>query len=74
MGEVLDNSDHIIIRSNINCEVDRKENALLVPNYKKSNILRLKLELERINWQIVFANKDMKQICSTFINILLETE
>ena len=74
MGEVLANSDHKMIRCNINCEVDIKENALLVPNYNKGNIIRLKLELQRINCQTVFANKDMEQMCSAFTNILLETE
>ena len=34
VGEILSNSDHKIIRCKVNCEVDVKENTLLVPNYK----------------------------------------
>ena len=74
MGEVLGNSDHKIIRCDINCEVDVKENAFLVPNYKKGNIPGLKSELQKINWQTAFANDDTEHMCSTLTNILLETE
>ncbi len=35
VGEILANSDHKIMRCTINCEVDVKENQLLVSNYKK---------------------------------------
>ena len=74
VGEVLGNSDHKIIRCDINCEVDVKENAFLVPNYKKGNIPGLKSELQKINWQTAFANDDTEHMCSTLTNILLETE
>ncbi len=47
VGEVLANSEHKIVRCEINCEVDTKENALLVASYiKKGNILALKSELQ----------------------------
>ena len=74
MGEVLANSNYRIIQCDINCEVDIKENALLVPNYKKDNILRLKVELERITWQIVFANKDLEQMYSAFTFFLKQSK
>ncbi len=35
VGEVLANSEHKIVRCEINCEVDTKENALLVASYIK---------------------------------------
>ena len=35
VGEILSNSDHKIIRCKVNCEVNIKENAILVSNYKK---------------------------------------
>ena len=74
VGEVLANSDHKIVRCEINCEVEIKENTLLVPNYKKGNILGLKSDLRKINWQAVFANKNIEQMCTSFTSILLETE
>ena len=74
VGEVLANSDHKIIRCEINCEVDVKENTLLVPNYKRGNIGQLKSELKEIKWQTVFANKSVEEMCASFANILLEAE
>ena len=74
VGEVLANSDHKIIRCKINCEVNVKENALLIPNYKKGNILSLKAEIKKINWQTVFVNKTVDEMCTTLTNILLEAE
>ena len=74
VGEILSNSDHKIIRCKINCEVEIKENALLVPNYKKGNILRLKAELQNINWQHIFRNNNVEQMCTRFTDILLQVE
>ena len=74
VGEILANSDHKIIRCNINCEVDVKENMLLVPNYSKGNISGLKSELQKINWQTVLTSNNVEQMCTTFTNILLEVE
>ena len=74
VGETLANSDHKIIRCEINCEVNIKENTLLVPNYKKGNILGLKSELHKINWETVFANKSIEQMCASFTSTLLEAE
>ena len=74
VGEILSNSDHKIIRCKVNCEVNIKENAILVSNYKKGNILGLKTELQKVNWRAIFANKNIEQMCSSFTNILLEAE
>ena len=74
VGEILSNSDHKIIRCKVNCEVDVKENTLLVPNYKKGNILGLKTELQKIDWQTAFGNKNVEQMCTHFTKILLEVE
>ncbi|MEJ1594515.1 hypothetical protein SMA75_25880, partial [Escherichia coli] len=61
VGEILANSDHKIIRCKINCEVDVKENKLLVPNYKKGNISGLKSELQKTNWQAVLKSNNVEQ-------------
>ena len=74
VGEILSNSDHKIIRCKINCEVDVKENTILVPNYKKGNISGLKTELQKINWRAVFNSKNVEYMCSSFTSILLELE
>ncbi len=74
VGEVLANSDHNIVRCEINCEVNIKENTILVPNYKKGNIPRLKSELQNINWRSIFANKNIEQMCASFTSILLDAE
>ena len=74
VGEILSNSDHKIIRCNINCEVDVKENMLLVPNYSKGNISGLKSELQKINWQTVLTSNSVEQMCTIFTNTLLEVE
>ena len=74
VGEILANSDHKIIRCKINCEVDIKENKLLVPNYTKGNISGLKSELQNINWQAVLSSNNVEQMCTIFTNILLELE
>ena len=74
VGEALANSDHRIIRCEINCEVNIKENTLLVPNYKKGNILGLKSELQQIQWETVFANKNIEQMCACFTSTLLKAE
>ena len=74
VGEILSNSDHKIIRCKINCNIDAKENTILVPNYKKGNILRLKTELQEVNWRSVLNNKNVEQMCTNFTNILLEAE
>ena len=60
VGEILSNSDHKIIR----CEVNIKEKAILVSNYKIGNILRLKTELQKINWRAILASKNIEQMCS----------
>ena len=74
VGEILSNSDHKIIRCKVNCEVNVEENAILVPNYKKGNILRLKTELQKVHWRTILANKNIEQMCSIFTNILLNAE
>ena len=74
VGEILSNSDHKIIRCKVNCEVNIKENAILVSNYKKGNILGLKTELQKVNWRAILASKNIEQMCSSFTNILLEAE
>lgn len=74
VGEILSNSDHKIIRCKVNCEVDVKENTLLVPNYKKGNIQGLKTELQKINWRDVFISNNVEQMCTRFTDILLQVE
>ncbi len=74
VGEILSNSDHKIIRCKINCEVDVKENTLLVSNYKKGNVVGLRTDLQKINWLEVFNNINVEQMCSRFTDILLQIE
>ena len=74
VGETLGNADHKIVRCEINCEVNIKENTLLVPNFNTGNILGLKSALQKVNWETVLANKDVEQMCESFTSILLETE
>lgn len=74
MGKVPANSAHKITRCNIYGEINIKGNAILVPNYKRGNIQGLKLVLQKNNWQTVFGSKSTELLCSTFTNILFETE
>ena len=74
VGEILANSDHKIIRCKINCDVDIKENKLLVPNYKTGNISGLKSELQNTNWQAILNTNNVEQMCTIFTNTLLEAE
>ena len=72
--ETLGNSDHKIVRCEINCEVNIKENTLLVPNFNKGNILGLESALQKVNWETILANKDVEQMCRSFTSILLKSE
>ena len=61
------------MRCKVNCEVNIKGNAILVPNYRKGNMLGLKTEQQKVNRRAILANT-VEQMCSNFTNILLEAE
>ncbi len=47
--EPLANSDHSIVRIKLNFKMKIKENALLIPNYRKANFVNIKRELDSVN-------------------------
>ena len=66
VGEPLANSDHNIIRIKLNFQVSPKENALLVPNYRKANFANIKRELESVNWNQLFHNGCIDEMYERF--------
>ena len=50
VGEPLGNSDHNIVRTELNLQIIMNENMLLVPNYRKANTANIRREIESVNW------------------------
>ena len=58
VGESLCNSDHNIVRTELNLQIITKENMLLIPNYRKANFANIRREIESVNW-----NQCLENVC-----------
>ena len=66
VGESLGNSNHNIVRTELNLQIITKENMLLVPNYRKANFANIRREIESINWSQCLDNVCIDKTYKTF--------
>ena len=57
----MGNNDHNIVRIQLNLRIKKKENVLLVPDYRKANFANIKRKLESLNW-----NQGLDETYKTF--------
>ena len=66
IGEHFSNSDHNIIRFNLNVDKVTTVNKELRPDFNKSNFDRLRYLLDAVNWEEKFQNKDVHGMWDIF--------
>ena len=71
-GEHIANSDHNIIRGEINITKKLEENEEKIYNYKRGNFNQIREKLRTIDWNHLFRNKTASDMLDTFTNKLMK--
>ena len=67
MGETLGNSDHVIIRFSIKCQLKRFSSRLyFAQNFAKGDYEAIRLFLRRIEWTRTLEGKDVYEMWNVF--------
>jgi hypothetical protein len=66
VGESLGNSDHQIIRFDINVESNKCESNVKMPNFRKANFKGIRRDLAGINWEQELGDLSINDMWSKF--------
>ena len=68
----VSNSDHNVLLFKLNCKTEVIKNLLKNYRYDKGDYVNMKAELNAINWEEIYSNKDVEEIWVLFQQKLME--